>query len=93
MGKKIDAKSALFTPVEDKRVILFMVLRGFGSFLSIVGTVGIAFATGPLNEIVQFEFTPMFGNALYTFLLCFVLIVIGGAIEFVGNAFIKHLSG
>lgn len=93
MGKKIDAKAALFTPVEDRRVILFMVLRGFGRFLSIVGMVGIAFATGPLNEIVKFEFTTMFGNALYTFLLCFILTVIGSAIEFVGNAFIKHLSG
>jgi len=92
MGKKIDAKAALFAPVGDKRVIIFMVVRGFGRFLGVAGMVGIAFITGPLNEIVKFEFNTIFGNTLYDFLLCFLLTVIGGAIEFFGDAFIKHLS-
>lgn len=92
MGKKIDAKAALFTPVEDKRVILFMVAKGFGRFLSVVGLVGIALVTGPLDIIIEFGFTTIFGNTLLDFLLCFLLTVIGGAIEFFGDAFIKHLS-
>ena len=92
MGKKIDAKAALFTPVADKRVILFMVVKGFGRFVSVVGLVGIAFVTGPLDTIVEFGFTPIFGDKLLAFVLCFLLTVIGGAIEFFGDAFIKHLS-
>jgi len=89
MGKKIDAKAALFSPVEDKRVILFMVVRGFGMFLTVTGMAGIALATGPLDKIIGFEFT---GNTLYAFVLSFLLTVVGGAIQFVGDAFIKHLS-
>jgi len=92
MGKKVDAKAALFSPVEDKRVILFMVVRGFGMFLTVSGMAGIALATGPLDKIIGFEPTPIFGNTLYAFLVAFLLTVIGGAIEFVGDAFIKHLS-
>jgi len=92
MGKKIDAKAALSTPVEDKRVILFMVVKGFGMFLSVTGMVGIAFVAGPLNRILGIKIVTIFGNILLDFLLCFLLTVIGGAIEFVGDAFIKHLS-
>jgi len=92
MGKKIDAKAAFSTPMRDKRVILFMVVRGFGMFLLVTGMVGIAFVSGPLNHILGVETATIYGNTALDFLLCFLLSIIGGTIDFVGDAFVKQLS-
>jgi len=69
-----------------------MVLKGFGTFVIVTGLIGLSFLLGPLNLIVKFEFTPMFGSIVYSAVVCLVLCVIGGALEFFADAYIKYLS-
>jgi hypothetical protein len=90
--KETSIKSVVFNQVQDKRVIAFMVLKGFGTFVIVTGLIGLSFILGPLNLIVKFEFTPMFGNIIYSTIFCLVLCVIGGALEFFADAYIKYLS-
>jgi len=90
--EKIDIKSVLFTQIKDKRVIAFMVLKGLGTFIIVTGLIGLSFILGPLNLIIKFEFTTIFGNTLFDFLFCFLLCFIGGTIEFLGDSFIRYLS-
>jgi hypothetical protein len=90
--KETSIKSVVFNQVQDKRVIAFMVLKGFGTFVIVTGLIGLSFILGPLNLIVKFEFTPMFGNIIYSTVFCLVLCVIGGALEFFADAYIKYLS-
>lgn len=78
--------------IPSGKQIGFMALQGFGMFFTITGMAGISLILGPLNLIVKFEFTTMFGNAIYDFLFCIFLCIIGGAISFVSDAFIKDLS-
>jgi len=85
-------KSVLFNQVKDKRIIAFMVLKGFGTFVIVTGLIGLSLILGPLNLIVKFEFTPIFGNIIYSAVFCLVLCVIGGALEFFADAYIKYLS-
>jgi hypothetical protein len=82
----------LSSQVKDKRVIGFMVLKGFGTFVIVTGLVGLSFILGPLNLIVKFDYTIIFGNTVYAVVFCFLLCVIGGALEFLSDAFIKYLS-
>jgi len=90
--KEGSIKSVLFTQVQDKRIIGFMVLKGFGTFVIVTGLIGLSFLLGPLNLIVNFEFTPLFGSIVYSAILCLILCVIGGALEFFADAYIKYLS-
>jgi hypothetical protein len=90
--EKTSIKIVLFHQVQDKRIIAFMVLKGFGTFIIVTGLIGLSFILGPLNLIVKFEFTPMFGNIIYSTVFCLVLCVIGGALEFFADAYIKYLS-
>jgi len=90
--KETSVKSVLFTQVQDKRIIGFMVLKGFGTFVIVTGLVGLSLLLGPLNLIVKFEFTPLFGSIVYSVILCLLLCVIGGALEFFADAYIKFLS-
>ena len=90
--KETSIKSVLFNQVKDKRIIAFMVLKGFGTFIIVTGLIGLSFILGPLNLIVKFEFTPMFGNIIYSTVFCLMLCVIGGALEFFADAYIKYLS-
>jgi hypothetical protein len=90
--EKTSIKIILFHQVQDKRIIAFMVLKGFGTFIIVTGLIGLSFILGPLNLIVKFEFTPMFGNIIYSTVFCLVLCVIGGALEFFADAYIKYLS-
>ena len=90
--KEASIKSVVFHQVEDKRIIAFMVLKGFGTFVIVTGLIGLSFILGPLNLIVKFEFTPMFGNIIYSTVFCLMLCVIGGALEFFADAYIKYLS-
>jgi putative Mn2+ efflux pump MntP len=90
--KEASIKSVVFHQVEDKRIIAFMVLKGFGTFVIVTGLIGLSFLLGPLNLVVKFEFTPMFGSAVYSAIFCLVLCVIGGALEFFADAYIKYLS-
>jgi hypothetical protein len=90
--KETSIKSVLFNQVQDKRIIAFMVLKGFGTFVIVTGLIGLSFLLGPLNLIVKFEFTPMFGSVIYSAVFCLILCVIGGALEFFADAYIKFLS-
>jgi len=90
--KEASIKSVVFNQVQDKRIIAFMVLKGFGTFVIVTGLIGLSFLLGPLNLIAKFEFTPMFGSVLFSSLFCLVLCVIGGALEFFADAYIKYLS-
>ena len=85
-------KSVLLNQVQDKRVIAFMVLKGFGTFIIVTGLIGLSFILGPLNLIVKFEFTVMFGSVIYSTIFCLLLCVIGGSLEFLADAYIKYLS-
>ncbi|VVB60630.1 Uncharacterised protein [uncultured archaeon] len=90
--EKTSIKTVLFHQVQDKRIIAFMVIKGFGTFVIVTGLIGLSFIIGPLNLIVKFEFTPLFGSVVYSTIFCLVLCVIGGAIEFFADAYIKFLS-
>jgi hypothetical protein len=90
--KEASIKSVVFHQVEDKRIIAFMVLKGFGTFVIVTGLIGLSFLLGPLNLIIKFEFTPMFGSIVYSAIVCLVLCIIGGALEFFADAYIKYLS-
>ena len=90
--KEASIKSVVFHQVEDKRIIAFMVLKGFGTFVIVTGLIGLSLLLGPLNLIIKFEFTPMFGSIAYSAIVCLVLCIIGGALEFFADAYIKYLS-
>ena len=75
------------------KAIGFMVIRGFGLFLSVSGMVGITFVLGPLNYILtEPTFTPIFDSKTYAFLLCLAMAVVGGALDFVANLGLKRLE-
>jgi len=88
----INVKEVLSSQVKDKRIIGFMVLKGFGTFFIVTGLIGLSFILGPLNLIIKFEFTTIFGNTLFDVILCILFCVIGGSLEFLADAFIKYLS-
>jgi len=89
---KINIKDVLSSQVKDKRIIAFMVLKGFGTFIIVTGLIGLSFILGPLNLIIKFDFTTLFGNTALDGVVCLLFCVIGGAMEFLADAFIKHLS-
>ncbi len=85
-------KSVVFQQVENKSIIGFMVLKGFGTFVIVTGLIGLSVLLGPLNLIVNFELTPLFDSVAISALFCLILCVIGGATEFFADAYIKYLS-
>ena len=86
-------KTGLASVVPGGKEIGFMVIRGFGLFLSVSGMVGMALILGPLNHIIQdIEFTLVFGSKLPAFFSCFGLAVVGGALDFVANLGLKGLG-
>jgi hypothetical protein len=85
-------KTVVFHQVQDKRIIAFMVLKGFGTFVIVTGLIGISFLLGPLNLIVNYKFTPIFGSIVLSTIFCLILCVIGGVLEFFSDAYIKYLS-
>jgi len=89
---KINAKEVLSSQVKDKRIIGFMVLKGFGTFFIVTGLIGLSFILGPLNLIIKFEYTTIFGNIVYDVIICLLFCMFGGALEFFAGAFINYLS-
>ena len=86
-------KTGLTSIVPSGKEIGFMVIRGFGLFLSVSGMVGMALILGPLNHIIQdMEFTLVFGSKLPAFFSCFGLAVLGGALDFFANLGLKNLE-
>ena len=75
------------------KAIGFMVIRGFGLFLSVSGMAGIALVLGPLNSVIRdLTFTPVFESKAYAFLLCLLMAVVGGALDFVANLGLKAIE-
>ncbi|MDD5503658.1 MAG: hypothetical protein PHH26_09445 [Candidatus Thermoplasmatota archaeon] len=85
-------KEVLMSGAGNPKAILGMVVKGFGLFLTVTGMVGLSLTLGPLNEILNFEFTPIFGSNGYAALLCFVFTVIGGVLDFFGAAIVTYFS-
>ena len=79
--------------IPGKKAIAFMVLRGFGLFLSVSGMAGIALVAGPLNHVLKdLTFTPVFESKVYAFLLCLLMAVVGGALDFFANLGLKAIE-
>jgi hypothetical protein len=89
----MESKSGLKSIIPGKKEIGLMVLRGFGLFLTVSGMAGIALVVGPLNHVVtDLTFTPVFESKVYAFLLCLLMAVIGGAIDFLTNEGLKAIE-
>jgi len=89
MGEKKSGKSI----IPSGKAIGFMVIRGFGLFLSVSGMVGITLVLGPLNSVIKdLTFTPVFDSKAYAFLLCLLMAVVGGALDFVANLGLKKIE-
>jgi hypothetical protein len=79
--------------IPSGKAIGFMVIRGFGLFLSVSGMAGIALLLGPLNSVIKdLTFTPVFESKAYAFLLCLLMAVVGGALDFVANLGLKAIE-
>ena len=89
MSQKKSGKSI----IPSGKEIGFMVVRGFGLFLSVSGMAGIALVLGPLNSIIKdLTFTPIFDSKGYAFLFCLLMAVVGGALDFFANLGLKRLE-
>ena len=79
--------------IPSGKEIGFMVIRGFGLFLSVSGMVGMALILGPLNHILlDLDFTLVFGSKPPAFFSCMGLAVVGGALDFFANLGLKGLE-
>ena len=79
--------------IPSKKEIGFMVIEGFGLFLTVTGMVGITFILGPLNHVIKdLEFTLIFDNSASAFFLCFGFCVLGGALDFVAKSALKSIE-
>jgi hypothetical protein len=79
--------------VPGGKAIGFMVVRGFGLFLSVSGMAGIAIVLGPLNSVIKdLTFTPVFESKAYAFLLCLLMAIAGGALDFFANIGLKKIE-
>ena len=86
-------KTGLMSIIPSGKEIGFMVIRGFGLFLSVSGMVGMTLILGPLNHILQdMEFTMVFASKPPTFFACMGLAVVGGALDFFANMGLKGLE-
>jgi hypothetical protein len=89
MGQSKSGKSI----IPSGKAIGFMVVRGFGLFLSVSGMVGITLVLGPLNSVIKgLTITPVFDSKVYAFLLCLAMAVVGGALDFVANLGLKSIG-
>jgi len=89
MSQKKSGKSI----IPSGKEIGFMVVRGFGLFLSVSGMAGITLVLGPLNSIIKdLTFTPIFDSKGYAFLFCLLMAVVGGALDFFANLGLKRIE-
>jgi hypothetical protein len=89
----MESKAGLQSIIPGKKAIGLMVLRGFGLFLTVSGMAGITLVAGPLNHVLtDLTFTPVFESKVYAFLLCLLMAVIGGAIDFFTNEGLKAIE-
>jgi len=86
-------KKGIKSIIPSGKAIGFMVIRGFGLFLSVSGMVGITLVLGPLNSVIKdLTFTPIFESKGYVFLFCFLMAVAGGALDFAANLGLKKIE-
>jgi hypothetical protein len=86
-------KTGLKGIMPSGKEIGFMVVRGFGMFLSVSGMVGMTLILGPLNHILlDMEFTLVFGSKPPAFFACMGLAVVGGALDFFAERGLKSLE-
>ena len=86
-------KKGIKSIIPSGKAIGFMVIRGFGLFLSVSGMVGITLVAGPLNSILKdLTFTPIFESKAYAFLFCLLMAVVGGAMDFFANLGLKKIE-
>ena len=79
--------------IPSGKAIGFMVVRGFGLFLSVSGLAGIAIVLGPLNSVIKdLNFTLIFESKGYVFLFCFLMAVAGGVLDFAANLGLKKIE-
>ena len=84
-------KTGLMSIMPSGKEIGFMVVAGFGLFLTVSGMVGITLAVGPLNEILGWE--PDIGVSKgAAFGACFALCVVGGTLDFFAKRGLKGLE-
>jgi hypothetical protein len=79
--------------IPGPKAIGFMVVRGFGQFLSITGMVGITLVIGPLDLVIgTWDFDLVADSKGITFLVCFGFCVVGGALEFFASEVLKGID-
>ena len=84
-------KTGLMSIMPSGKEIGFMVVAGFGLFLSVSGMVGITLVVGPLKDILGWEPDLSIGKGA-AFGACFGLCVVGGALDFVAKLGLKGLE-
>jgi hypothetical protein len=90
---KMSQKKGIKSIIPSGKAIGFMVVRGFGLFLSVSGMAGIALLLGPLNSVIKdLTFTPVFESKGYAFLFCLLMAVVGGALDFFANIGLKKIE-
>ncbi len=84
-------KTGLMSNMPSGKEIGFMVVAGFGLFLTVSGMVGMTLAVGPLNHIL--DWNPAIGVSKgAAFGACFGLCVVGGALDFFAKRGLKGLE-
>ena len=79
--------------IPGKKAIGFMVVRGFGLFLSVSGMAGITLVLGPLDRVIKgLTFTPIFDSKGLAFLFCLLMAIVGGALDFFANLGLKKIE-
>lgn len=89
----MNEKKGIKSIIPSWKAIVFMVVRGFGLFLSVSGMVGMTFILGPLDRVLTAPtFTPIFDSKVYAFLICLAMAVVGGALDFGANLGLKKIE-
>jgi hypothetical protein len=79
--------------IPGKKAIGFMVVRGFGLFLSVSGMAGIALVLGPLDRVIEIkDMTLIFDSKGLAFLFCLLMAIVGGALDFLANLGLKKIE-
>jgi len=87
------SESGLQAMIPSKKEIGFMVMDGFGLFLSITGMAGITLIVGPLNLVIKdLDYTLVFDNTALAFLICLGFSVAGGALAFVAKSGLRAME-
>jgi hypothetical protein len=91
--EKMSQSKGIKSIIPGKKAIGFMVLRGFGLFLSVSGMVGMTLVIGPLDLVIgKLDFDLLADSKGITFLACLGFCVAGGVLDFVANLGLKKIE-